>query len=272
MILALRRRDAGAAPGAARSGRRGIARTCSPRTPTRSRRSRRRSRTTCSPWSNSSSATRCGCAPPTPAPTESARRLRDHRHRVSDRSRRARPSCSGSTAPPATPTAASRPSTTCSRACRRAAVLLVGLGRVVQDLLLWCTSEFGYLRLAGRLRAVQQHHAAEAQPGRARARARDRQQGARAGARRSCSRSTTRRSATSSTPRTTCSRSCSRCSRTRPARCRWSRRRWRDAAFDVARLAAARRGRAGSRSPSWPTRSRAITACRSRRRTRSRRS
>ena len=26
-------------------------------------------------------------------------------------------------------------------------VLLVGLGRVVQDLLLWCTMEFGYLRL-----------------------------------------------------------------------------------------------------------------------------
>src|SRR5258705_5026372 len=29
-----------------------------------------------------------------------------------------------------------------------AQVLLVGLGRVVQDLLLWCTREFGYLRLA----------------------------------------------------------------------------------------------------------------------------
>ena len=29
-----------------------------------------------------------------------------------------------------------------------AAVVLVGLGRVVQDLLLWCTSEFGYLRLS----------------------------------------------------------------------------------------------------------------------------
>lgn len=29
-----------------------------------------------------------------------------------------------------------------------AAVLLVGLGRVVQDLLLWCTTEFGYLRLS----------------------------------------------------------------------------------------------------------------------------
>ena len=28
------------------------------------------------------------------------------------------------------------------------AVLLVGLGRMVQDLLLWCTAEFGYLRLA----------------------------------------------------------------------------------------------------------------------------
>jgi argininosuccinate lyase len=29
-----------------------------------------------------------------------------------------------------------------------AAVLIAGLGRVVQDLLLWCTAEFGYLRLA----------------------------------------------------------------------------------------------------------------------------
>src|SRR4030095_10897395 len=29
-----------------------------------------------------------------------------------------------------------------------AAVLLTGLGRLVQDLLLWCTMEFGYLRLA----------------------------------------------------------------------------------------------------------------------------
>ena len=63
-----------------------------------------------------------------------------------------------------------------------AAVLLAGLGRFVQDLLLWCTAEFGYLRLRRRLRAGQQHHAAEAQPGRDRARARDRQQGARPGA------------------------------------------------------------------------------------------
>jgi Argininosuccinate lyase len=28
-----------------------------------------------------------------------------------------------------------------------AAVMLVGLGRFVQDMLLWCTAEFGYLRL-----------------------------------------------------------------------------------------------------------------------------
>ena len=28
------------------------------------------------------------------------------------------------------------------------AILLVGLGRVLQDLLLWCTMEFGYLRLS----------------------------------------------------------------------------------------------------------------------------
>ena len=27
-------------------------------------------------------------------------------------------------------------------------MLLVGLGRVVQDLMLWCTAEFGYLRLS----------------------------------------------------------------------------------------------------------------------------
>ena len=53
-----------------------------------------------------------------------------------------------------------------------AAVALVGLGRVVQDLLLWCTAEFRYLRLGDGFVQVEQHHAAEAQPGRAGARAR----------------------------------------------------------------------------------------------------
>ena len=62
--------------------------------------------------------------------------------------------------------------------------------------------------LRRRLRAVEQHHAAEAQPGRPRARARHRQQGARAGTGDRDRPCTTRRSATSSTPRTTCSRSC----------------------------------------------------------------
>ena len=49
---------------------------------------------------------------------------------------------------PATPTAASPLSITCWRACRPRPCCLTGLGRVVQDFLLWCTSEFGYLRLA----------------------------------------------------------------------------------------------------------------------------
>ena len=89
------------------------------------------------------------------------------------------------------------------------------LGRVVQDLLLWCTGGSRLSAAGRRLRAVEQHHAAEAQPGRARARARARQQGARPGERDSASPSTTRRSATSSTPRTTCSRSWPRCSTTR---------------------------------------------------------
>jgi argininosuccinate lyase len=53
------------------------------------------------------------------------------------------------------------------------AVMLVGLGRVVQDLLLWCTSEFGY-PARRRVRAGQQHHAAEAEPRGAGTRARDR--------------------------------------------------------------------------------------------------
>ena len=139
---------------------------------------------------------------------QSARRLRDHRHRAFRSTARAPPSCSGSTRRPATPTAASRRSTTCSksvsataRAAGRARPRRAGLAALVHD----------GVRLpaaGGRLRAGQQHHAAEAQPGGARARARDRQQGASARRARSSPPSTTRRSATSSTPRTICSRSC----------------------------------------------------------------
>ena len=152
---------------------------------------------------------------PTNDEPQSARRVRDHRHRVSDRPPADRATCSASTARPATPTAASRRSTTCSRACRRRSVLLAGLGRFVQDLLLWCTAEFGYLRLRRRLRAGA---AASCRRSATRSRSSTR---ARSAARRSARRrrssrpSTTRRSATSSTPRTICSRSCPRCSATR---------------------------------------------------------
>ena len=99
-----------------------------------------------------------------------------------------------------------------------AGVLLAGLGRFVQDLLLWCTVGVRLSAAGGRLRAGEQHHAAEAQSGRARARARDRAARRSARRRRSRSASTTRRSATSSTPRTICSRSWRRCSGTRLAR------------------------------------------------------
>ena len=61
--------------------------------------------------------------------------LRQHRHRgLPARERRRRPRC-------------------CS----------TGLGRFVQDLLLWCTAEFGYLRLGDGFVQCEQHHAAEAQ-------------------------------------------------------------------------------------------------------------
>ena len=97
-----------------------------------------------------------------------------------------------------------------------------------------------------RLRAVQQHHAAEAESGRARTRARDLQQSARPGPARSSSQSTTRRSATSSTPRTIFSRWCSRCSTMRCARCGWSRLRS-AAPSSIGSVWPSGRGRAGSR-------------------------
>ena len=147
-----------------------------------------------------------------------ARRLRDHRHRVSDRS----PADLG----PARLLRADRQHLRQHRDGRLparehvgdAACCSSGLGRFVQDLLLWCTVGVRLPAARRRLRAGQQHHAAEAQSGRARARARHRQQGARPGAGDRHSPSTTRRSATSSTPRTICSRWCSRCSATRRAR------------------------------------------------------
>ncbi len=95
------------------------------------------------------------------------------------------------------------------------AVLLSGLGRFVQDLLLWGTREFSYVRFGdGFVQCSsimpQKRNPVAIEHARAIA-----QQGARTGAGASSSRSTTRRSATSSTPKTTCSRWCRRRSATR---------------------------------------------------------
>ena len=190
----------------------------SPSTRTRSAPSRRPSRTTC--WRSieqlerDAARLRGGLRAHEP---QSARRLRDHRHRVSDRSAADLRSARLLRADrqhlrqhrhgrlPA------REHVGGGGAARRPRPLRAGPAPVVHR----------GVRLPAprrRLRAVQQHHAAEAQPGRARARARHRQQGARPGAGDRHQPSTTRRSATSSTPRTTCSRSCSRCSATRRGR------------------------------------------------------
>ena len=89
--------------------------------PHAARRSRPRSRTTCWPSSNSSNATRRGLRGVRPDQSQPARRLRDHRHRVSHRSAADERAARLRRRRPATPTAASRRSTTCSRACRAAA-------------------------------------------------------------------------------------------------------------------------------------------------------
>ena len=138
---------------------------------------------------------------------QSARRVRHHRHGVSDRSRPHERAAGILGSDRATPTAASRRSTTCSRAPRPRSVLVIGLGRFIQDLLLWSTVEIGYLRLPDGFVQVSsimpqkrnpvalEHARALSSKALGRAR-RDR-----------ADRRTTRRSATSSIPRTICSRS-----------------------------------------------------------------
>ena len=58
-----------------------------------------------------------------------------------------RANCSASTDRRATPTAASPTVDYLLRAAAAAGIAAVGVGRFVQDMLLWCTSEVGYLRL-----------------------------------------------------------------------------------------------------------------------------
>ena len=225
LIAGARRGDAEAARGAARAGRASHGDAFTARTRTRSRRSRRRSRTTCWRSSSSSNATPSACAPPIESTNQqSARRVRDHRHRVSDRSqshqraaRLQRPDRQHLRQHRHRRLPA-RERVGDQRADRRARPRGPGPAAVVHDGVRLPAAE-------RRVRAGQQHHAAEAQPGRARARARDRQQGRRPGAGDRRSPSTTRRSATSSTPRTICSRWSRRCSAMPPRGAVWSRRR-----------------------------------------------
>ena len=179
-VLDLDGRGAGAAAGAHRRRARAPRRRSFPRTRTRSRRSRRRSRTTCSAVIEQleRDTARLLAAYSTHQPVP-ARRLRDHRDRLSDRSRAHERSARLRRARPATPTAASRRSTTCSRA-RRATAIALDRARPVRAGPAAVVHERSRLSAAARrLRAVEQHHAAEAQSGRARARARARVEGGR---------------------------------------------------------------------------------------------
>ena len=77
-----------------------------------------------------------------------AGRVCHHRHRISDRPSAHLGICWASTARRSTPTAASPAVDYLLESASAAAVLLAGHGRFVQDLLLWCTAEFNYLRLS----------------------------------------------------------------------------------------------------------------------------
>ena len=111
---------------------------------------------------------------------QSARRLRDHRDRVSDRSQSTSDAARFS-APTGNTYGSIATVDYLLESSRRAAVLLdrswtrrAGPAALVH-------AGVRLLATSGRVRAVQQHHAAETQSGRARACAGDRQQGARSG-------------------------------------------------------------------------------------------
>ena len=124
---------------AARTSPSGTARPCSPPTRTRSPRSRPPSRTTCSPLSSSSSATRSGCGPPSPHQREPARRVRDHRHRLPDRPRPHERAAGIRRADREHLRQHRHGRLPAARACRPRPCCSSGLGRLLQDLLLWCT-------------------------------------------------------------------------------------------------------------------------------------
>ena len=73
--------------------------------------------------------------------------MRHHHHRVSHRPRIHCALCSDLKDWPRIPTAPSRPSITSRESAAAVAVAMVNLGKLLQDLLLWSTREFGFLRL-----------------------------------------------------------------------------------------------------------------------------
>ena len=111
----------------------------------------------------------CGRLRDRPIAVRSARArspARDFRSTASGRAR-----CSASRARPATPTAASRRSTICSRAPSAARSCWSGSDASCRTCCCGATRRGGLSAAAGRLRAGEQHHAAEAQSRGARARA-----------------------------------------------------------------------------------------------------
>ena len=126
----------------------GTARRCSRRTPTRSRRRPRPWRTTCSAAIEQIGRDVAAAAGGLPDDQpESAGRLCDHRDRASRSTGTGPRNCSGSTGPTGNTYGSIATIDYTLEGLSSTAVLLVGLGRLLQDLLLWCTMEFGYLRL-----------------------------------------------------------------------------------------------------------------------------
>ena len=144
-----------------------------------------------------------------------------------------------------------------------ATVLLVGLGRVVQDLLLWCTTEVGYLRLSDGFVQCSSIMPQKRNPGGARARAGDRQQGGRAGDGRRARRPQHALRRHRRHGRRSAAARLVDVPRRRPGHTAGHRG---DERRGVQHRAdgRARGRRTGSPSPNWPTRWRASTACLSR--------
>ena len=160
---------------------------------------------------------------------ESARLVRDHRDRVSDRPHRARATLLGFDAPTGNTYGSIATVDYLLESVSAAAVLLAGLGRVrpgsaalVHERIRLSAAADGFVQ--GSSIMPQKRNPVALEHARAIAsKALGQATGDRAEP------STTPRSATSSTPRTICSRSSRRCSRTRTGRCGWSPRRWRGA-------------------------------------------